>query len=489
MPTSIKWLAVGRDHDVRRGQDPEPADLERRLVIGEGIHLRGPVGVPPRMRAGHHPFIGRDEQGGILVGVARRQDQASVGADGAAVALMIEPLIPVIARPEVDDFGLREEADVDGVVRMVVGEDNVGHPLRSNAELPKGPEDELAVGDHPGVDHDHRVTVEDEADASSHAVVPDVAGVQEVMARCHGLSILAATRAGAGPRYPDEVISGHPDPPLPRCTWGANRYVEVGGERTHLIERGKHGPRVLLLHGYASNAQAWRAVMDRLDGRFQMAAVDTVGFGWSTRYPTAPLTGDAYAERLVGVLDALGWASAHVAGQSWGGGLAQRLAAAHPERVNRLVLVATVDPSRSLWLGTAGLRLGIRVPWLAMLAVARAQRVAARAAGVGRLDMARGYVDPLRLAGTGPFLDRFVAEHATSSHLDLGRIAAPTLVIGPLEDRVVLPEITRSVAARIPGARYAAIPGTGHSVTAEQPSIVADLMASFLEDERPVAAR
>ncbi|HTI29729.1 MAG TPA: alpha/beta fold hydrolase [Methylomirabilota bacterium] len=272
----------------------------------------------------------------------------------------------------------------------------------------------------------------------------------------------------------------HRDPPLPHLSWGGSRYLDLAGERVHVVERGDHGPRLLLLHGYASNAQAWRGVIDRLDGQFQMAAVDAVGFGWSTRYPMRPLTGDAYAERLAAVLDALGWPSAHVAGQSWGGGLAQRLAVAHPQRVDRLVLVATVDASRTLWLGTAGLRLGIRFPWLARIAVWRAQRIAARAAGVRAGELARGYVEPLRLAGTEAFLDRFVAEHATSSHLDLGRIAAPTLVIGPLEDRVVLPEITRSVAARIPGARYVGLPGAGHSVAAEAPSAVADLMADFL---------
>jgi pimeloyl-ACP methyl ester carboxylesterase len=247
-----------------------------------------------------------------------------------------------------------------------------------------------------------------------------------------------------------------------------------------VVERGEDGPRLLLLHGYASNAQAWRAVMERLDGQFRMAAVDAVGFGWSTRYPGRPLTGDEYAERIAGVLDALDWPTAHVAGQSWGGGLAQRLAAAHPDRVDRMVLVATVDASRTLWLGTAGLRLGIRFPWLARIAVRRAQRIAARAAGVGAGELARGYVDPLRLPGTEAFLDRFIAEHATSSHLDLGRIAAPTLVIGPLEDRVVLPEVTRSVAARIPNARYVALPGAGHSVAAEAPEVVADLIADFL---------
>ena len=280
------------------------------------------------------------------------------------------------------------------------------------------------------------------------------------------------------------MTDAHRDPPLPHLSWGTSRYLDLDGERVHAVSRGDSGPRLLLLHGYASNAQAWRGVMDRLDGQFQMVAVDAVGFGWSTRYPVRPLTGDAYAERLAAVFDALGWPTAHVAGQSWGGGLAQRLAVAHPERVDRMVLVATVDPSRTLWLGTAGLRLGIRFPWLARIAVRRAQRIAARAAGVRAGELARGYVEPLRLPGTGAFLDRFVAEHATSSHLDLGRIAAPTLVIGPLEDQVVLPEITRSVAARIPGARYVALPGAGHSVAAEAPAVIADLMAEFLGELR-----
>ena len=279
------------------------------------------------------------------------------------------------------------------------------------------------------------------------------------------------------------MTAAHPDPPLPRLSWGSSRYLELDGERVHVVSRGDSGSRLLLLHGYASNAQAWRGVIDRLDGQFQMAAVDAVGFGWSTRYPAHPLTGDAYAERLAAVLDALDWPSAHVVGQSWGGGLAQRLAVAHPERVDRMVLVATVDPSRTLWLGTAGLRLGIRFPWLARIAVARAQRFAARAAGVRAGELARGYVEPLRLPGTGAFLDRFVVEHSTSSHLDLARIVAPTLVVGPLEDRVVLPEITRSVAARIPGARYVALPGAGHSVAAEEPARVAGLIADFLGEE------
>ena len=283
------------------------------------------------------------------------------------------------------------------------------------------------------------------------------------------------------------VSDGLPDPPPP-VSWGKSRYLELAGERMRVVERGSAGPTLLLVHGYASNAQAWRGVIDRLDGRFRLAAIDLVGFGWSSRVPTRPLTGEAYADRLAGVLDALGWERTHVAGASWGGGLAQRLAAARPERIDRLVLVATVDPSRSLRLGTAGLRLGIRFPRLARIAVRRAQRVAASAAGGTPDELARGYVDPLQLAGTAAFLDRFVAEHATSSHLDLARVLAPSLVIGPSGDRVVDPATTRSVADRIRGARFEGIAGASHSVASEEPDLVARLIADFLSEPRPGTA-
>ncbi len=273
------------------------------------------------------------------------------------------------------------------------------------------------------------------------------------------------------------------DAPLPYVTWGANRYLQVDGERVHVVERGSAGPRLLLVHGYASHALGWRAVMDRLANRFQMAAVDMVGFGWSSRFPTRPLTGEAYGARLAGVLDALGWARADVAGLSWGGGLAQRLAAEHPDRVNRLVLIASVDPSRTLWLGDGGLRLAIRFPRLARLAASRALRLASARSGVPARELARGYVDPLRLPGTAAFLTRFLAEHRTSEHLDLSKITAPTLVIGPLADQVVNPAITRSVAERIRGARYEGIAGARHAVAFEAPDIVASMIADFLLSE------
>jgi pimeloyl-ACP methyl ester carboxylesterase len=214
-----------------------------------------------------------------------------------------------------------------------------------------------------------------------------------------------------------------------------------------------------------------------------MTAVDMVGFGLSTRHPTAGLGGDAYADRLAALLDALNLARPHVAGLSWGGSVAQRLALRHPERVDRLVLVASVSAGHRLLLGSGdlvGLAAAIRFPWLARLVVARFLGRAARGSGLPVEELARGYVDPLRLPGTLAFLRRFVRATSATDPVDVSGIRAPTLVITPQADRIVHPSVGATLAAVIPGASFAAIPDAGHTVQFEAPAEVARLMDGFL---------
>ncbi|HET6744383.1 MAG TPA: alpha/beta hydrolase [Candidatus Limnocylindria bacterium] len=260
------------------------------------------------------------------------------------------------------------------------------------------------------------------------------------------------------------------------------RFLEVGGERIHLVERGT-GPPLLLVHGFPSNATAWRVVMDRLEPSFAMVAPDMVGFGRSTRRPRRPLTGDDYADRLAGLLDVLRLDHVDVAGLSWGGSVAQRLAARHPERVDRLVLVASVSAARWLPLSTAnllGLAVAIRFPRIGRLAV---RRFLARAAVDTRLpleELVRGYIDPLQTPGTLAALRRFVRDTAATTPIDLGRVRAPTLVIAPQADRIVAPDVGVEIAASIPDARLEELPGVGHAVQFEAPDRVAELMRDFL---------
>lgn len=96
----------------------------------------------------------------------------------------------------------------------------------------------------------------------------------------------------------------------------------------------------LLVHGLASNRRTWEGVAGRLhELDHPVASVDLRGHGRSDK----PVDGYDFAtmvDDLIGVLDAVGYANAVVAGQSTGGNIVVDLAARAPERV---VGVAGID--------------------------------------------------------------------------------------------------------------------------------------------------
>ena len=96
---------------------------------------------------------------------------------------------------------------------------------------------------------------------------------------------------------------------------------------------GGAGVPFLLVHGLSSNLRTWEGVAARLhELDHPVAAVDLRGHGRSPKpdggYDLATMAGD-----LVGVLDAVGFDRAVVAGQSTGGNIALELGARHPDRV------------------------------------------------------------------------------------------------------------------------------------------------------------
>jgi len=111
-------------------------------------------------------------------------------------------------------------------------------------------------------------------------------------------------------------------------------------------------PCVLAVHGITATSFAWLAVAAALADDVSLIAVDLRGRGDSRALP-GPFGLDAHVEDLVAVLDATSLQRPVVLGHSMGSYVAARLAARHPDRVSRLVLVdggltiegsADVDP-------------------------------------------------------------------------------------------------------------------------------------------------
>lgn len=125
------------------------------------------------------------------------------------------------------------------------------------------------------------------------------------------------------------------------------RAVVVDGVRTNYHDQGSGAP-VVLVHGSGPGVSAWanwRLTLPALAERFRVVAPDVLGFGYTERPPGSRYDLEAWTAHLVGFLDALDLDRVAMVGNSFGGALALSLAARHPERVERLVLMGSAGVS------------------------------------------------------------------------------------------------------------------------------------------------
>lgn len=117
-------------------------------------------------------------------------------------------------------------------------------------------------------------------------------------------------------------------------------FASVGDIEIHHQIEGS-GPRVLFIGGTGGDLRKHPNVFDGpLPRHATVLAYDQRGLGQTSK-PDAPSTMADYALDAAGLLDAVGWESAHVVGVSYGGMVAQELAIRRPDLIERLVLCCT----------------------------------------------------------------------------------------------------------------------------------------------------
>ena len=118
-----------------------------------------------------------------------------------------------------------------------------------------------------------------------------------------------------------------------------NTVALENGETLGYRERdGGHIP-VVLLHGNMTSSKHWDVVLEAMADRYKLYAPDMRGFGESTYNERIDSLGD-FAEDLALFVDELGIETFHLWGWSTGGGVAMEYAATHPDRLDKLVLLA-----------------------------------------------------------------------------------------------------------------------------------------------------
>ena len=120
------------------------------------------------------------------------------------------------------------------------------------------------------------------------------------------------------------------------------RTLSIGGRVLRVAARDGNPdwPPLLLCNGIGARLEVLQPFVDALDRRRAIIRFDMPGIGGSPA-PALPYHLATLPPLLSGLLDQLGYQQADVLGISWGGGLAQQFALSRPDRVRRLVLVAT----------------------------------------------------------------------------------------------------------------------------------------------------
>jgi len=281
-------------------------------------------------------------------------------------------------------------------------------------------------------------------------------------------------------------MSTHPDgtpvPPLPDLRFVDAADPDRTGPRLSYMEAGQ-GPPVLLLHGIGANSMGWRFVLAGLAPAARAIAWNAPGYLMSDPFASDAPRAEDYADAAVALLDALGIeAPAHVVGSSFGSLIGAALAARHPGRVARLVLLGTSrgqrwkgpeERARMLAMRAASIEAGgvalARTRWQALVAPGTGDLVAALVQGMVAATDARGLMPAARATDIADVVADFAP-----------RITAPTLVVTGTEDRVNPPEVGAAVAAAIPGARLEHPAGIGHLPEIEAPAMTLGLLRDFL---------
>jgi len=269
-----------------------------------------------------------------------------------------------------------------------------------------------------------------------------------------------------------------------------SRFADVDGVRVHYQEAGDpKAPALVLIHGFASSTLVWSKVFLRLaEAGFRVIAVDMLGFGYSGKPRNGEYTIAGQASLLVGLLDRLQINRATLVGSSYGGAVSATCALDYPQRIDKLVLIGTVNNNRPLGYKlmrvfsspvfgdvVSPLLIGSR-----RLLRRRMKRVYDRHEWV--LDERR--VDarhlPLRASGTQRAIIRTVrgwdAERISrEAHL----ITQPTLLLWGENDREIPLADGERLHELIPGSRLIVFLNCGHLPHEEYPEEFTGVVADF----------
>ncbi|MCT4357856.1 alpha/beta hydrolase [Streptomyces sp. Je 1-79] len=246
-------------------------------------------------------------------------------------------------------------------------------------------------------------------------------------------------------------------------------YADLPGVRTWYETEGAGDPLVLLHGGFCTN-ETWGAQRGDLAARYRVFLPERRAHG-HTPDVEGPLSYRDMADDTVAFLEKVVGSPAHLVGWSDGGIVALLVALERPDLVRKVVAIGTnFRPSPECFVEPAMLD--------------------AMTPGSPDLEFFREMYEPVTPDGVDHWpvvaakvIDMWRTQPALTPQ-DLGRIAAPTLVMVGDDDMMTL-EHTAALYGAIPGSQLAVVPGASHLAPLEKPALVNQLILDHLA--RPMA--
>jgi epoxide hydrolase 4 len=278
-----------------------------------------------------------------------------------------------------------------------------------------------------------------------------------------------------------------------------HHLVHTNGVRLHTVQAGnRDAPLVLLLHGFPEFWYAWKHQITALAAAgFRVWAPDQRGYGESSKprgvaaYAIDELVADA-----VGLIDASGSDAAHVVGHDWGGAVAWRLAATHPERVRRLAVLNCPHPhvmakyvrSHPAQAARSAYILFFQLPVLPELVLgargaALLERTlvrTSRRSAFSDEDLMRYHEAWARPGAMRAMINWYRGIRRGVGRRGDRRIRVPTLVLWGARDRFLGQEMAEQSIARCEDGRLTVLRDATHWLHHEEPERVSLILADFL---------
>ena len=274
-------------------------------------------------------------------------------------------------------------------------------------------------------------------------------------------------------------------------------YITTNGVKLHYVTQGE-GDLMLMLHGFPEFWYSWRHQIPEFAKNYKVVALDLRGYNDSDKpADKSAYVMDEFIRDVEGVIKGLGYDKCILVGHDWGGAIAWNFAYAHPEMVERLIILNLPHPAKFAegirnpqQLLRSSYMFFFQIPWLPEFLIQSSDyqpiETAIKGMAVNKSAFSKedleAYKDAAAKRGamtaTLNYYRNIFQQRMTSQ--DWSVLEVPTLMIWGEKDTALGKELTYGTEAYVRDFQIKYIPDCSHWVQQEKPELVNQYMREFL---------